>query len=207
MTHARLFAFVKFVPHVLAYVTDALTAWFVVYMLLSQGGLLWNYLVSTVLHLYTSIRDGKYHVVCSVGGPVLQVAECQIVHGFNLMLMTVITQLADFVYSVAQQKNAFGCIAVILGMWRMAVAQIHNAQTLARACIQWGGQYHAYWHTLYLGGCMALYLLLEPQRPVNQFTRRLCQSCPPPSSAPTSASIVDTVTNREAPPTKRGRVK
>lgn len=84
----------------------------------SYRGVLTNIAVETqsyVFRTYSNVRNGVYRVECSIGGTPVQMAECQLVQGVNLIFIQIVTQLAEFVFSIAQMRNVFGCTALVLG--------------------------------------------------------------------------------------------
>ena len=111
--------FVQLVPHGVALAIVIATACIGVQQFLHHREQLVALVSDTMMRMmavYTAIRNGTYRVECSIGGNPIQMAECQMVQGINLILVQVVTQLAEFVYSIAQMKNVFGCAALALGV-------------------------------------------------------------------------------------------
>ena len=75
--------------------------------------------------------DGPCCVECSIGGTPVQMAECQLVQGVNLIFIQVVTQLAEFVFSIAQMRNVFGCLALVLGSMHCVAKIISPSRLLS----------------------------------------------------------------------------
>lgn len=161
--------FVQLVPHGVALAIVIATACIGVQQFLRHREQLVALVSDTMVSMmaiYTAIRNGTYRVECSIGGNPIQMAECQMVQGINLILVQVVTQLAEFVYSIAQMKNVFGCAALVLGVvypmralaprrWLMTPAQ----QAYRSICA-----YYGVWFRLAHTFCEQMVLLLTIMR-------------------------------------------
>ena len=87
--------------------------------------------VARVATVYGNVRRGAYRIDCAIGAAPIQMAECQIVQGVNLVLIQCVTQLAEFVYSIAHMKNVFGCATLLAGVV-YPIRSALSAQNLAR---------------------------------------------------------------------------
>ena len=153
-------------PHLLALGTSALTVYTilrVMYNNYDRIAVAANDVRTRVGGVYASVRSGAYRVECAVGAAPIQMAECQMIQGVNLILIQIVTQLAEFIYSIAQMKNVFGCAALVWGFMH-PIGRILSPRRLVyeplRRLCQWQIVYYGMWHRQYRTLCDGALLIV-----------------------------------------------
>ena len=152
-------------PHLLSLGTHLLTIYALYHLVYANYDYIAfavNEVRGRVGNVYTSIRSGTYRVECAVGAAPIQMAECQIIQGINLILIQIVTQLAEFVYSIAQMKNVFGCAALVLGFMHpigRVLSPRRLVQPLGVLC-RWQSAYYGMLHNQYSILCDGTMLLV-----------------------------------------------
>lgn len=77
--------------------------------------------------IYDGFKLGKFHYDCTIGGSAIQIAECQIYHGFNVFLFYTVTYFLEYTSLIFRSSNIVEIIGRITGlfyMFKLLVSQI-----------------------------------------------------------------------------------
>jgi hypothetical protein len=69
-----------------------------------------------IMQRYQVLRSGGVQYECSLGGPTIQVAECQILQGANTLLFYAVTSLMEFTSNILRSRNLFDTCGRLLGL-------------------------------------------------------------------------------------------
>lgn len=89
--------------------------------------------VSTVFHIrenikliYEGFKTGKFHYDCTIGGSAIQIAECQIYHGFNVFLFYTVTYFLEYTSLIFRGSNVVEVFGRVAGLFCMVKLLIWN---------------------------------------------------------------------------------
>ena len=158
---------VRFVARMLAVATQVLTIYALAAWIHGNLGAVQEALLAgtrRVAGVYRGVRNGAYRIDCAVGAAPIQMAECQIVQACNLVLIQTVTQLAEFVYSIAHMKNVFGCLTLLCGIMypiRRALSP-HSLALPLRALVRYQCAYFKILYEQYFSLCCTLHRYARP---------------------------------------------
>ena len=77
--------------------------------------------------VYEGFKTGRFHYDCTIGGSAIQIAECQIYHGFNVFLFYTVTYFLEYTSLIFRGSNVvevFGRVAGLFYMLKLMISSI-----------------------------------------------------------------------------------
>jgi len=85
-----------------------------------------SHFISAIFHLrenvkniYEGFKTGKFHYDCTFGGSAIQIAECQIFHGFNVFLFYTVTYFLEYTSLIFRGSNIVEVVGRVAGLFCM----------------------------------------------------------------------------------------
>jgi len=72
--------------------------------------------LDAVYERYQALRSGGMQYECSLGGTAIQVAECQILQGVNVLLFYAVTSMMEFTSNILRSRNLFDTLGRLIGL-------------------------------------------------------------------------------------------